>query len=64
MSVPESESTLENLFLKYLSQGLSEKQAEKKAREELSRRGDPMAKGGVVKKRVKFAKPSNFKGTI
>ena len=40
------------------------KEAEKKAREELSRKGDPMAKGGVVEKRVKFAKPSNFKGTF
>ena len=48
MSVTESESTLESLFLKYISLGFSEKEAEKKAREELSRKGDPMAKGGVV----------------
>ena len=64
MSVTESESTLESLFLKYISLGFSEKEAEKKAREELSRKGAPMAKGGVVEKRVKFAKPSNFKGTF
>ena len=64
MSVTESESTLESLFLKYISLGFSEKEAEKKAREELSRKGDPMAKGGVVEKRVKFAKPNNFKGTF
>ena len=64
MSVTESESTLESLFLKYISLGFSEKEAEKKAREELSRKGDPMAKGGIVEKRVKFAKPSNFKGTF